>query len=336
MSARDFKFRGNSRGRVKVPHYHRQQIGQQRPLKHSLPAEDEEGFAHSSKRPKTNQEGPAVVAFPKVLLTGTPRLPVFPVLVSNIGLDLLCDVFYQELIAADPRSENILPVWELRYAAHMCYIYRCLTVNRTAGVYTDHNISVLKLFVEKVKLPAVIANYIESIGVVELSTGAKVLPRFGDNLTVFGIQGAVNAQRLADGEIQWSTIYRDPRSILLQEGRAIINQPWSVDGAALTSYIEHSSRITFKRSVMMREVNWDNIEGKPSMLVTTREGVLATGLSPQMLLESDFKLGTCYRFRIEGGQIPPGCEDAQLLPYVFEGTPCSRRHELALLSVQQE
>lgn len=339
MSGRFFN-RGNSRGRANSSRSFRPNYGQ-RPQKRAFPGVGEEPSdttmsTVANKRVKMDLDPSSIDTFPKMLLSGIPRRGYFPVLVSNRGLDLICEVFYQELISSDPRAQGIIPLWELRYAAHICYIYRCLTVNRMAGVYVDENLSRLKAAVEHIRLPSFIANYIESIGVVELSTGAKVIPRFGNNLTVFGIQGAVTQQRINAGEIHWSNTYRDPRSILLEENRPIVNQPWSVDVAAITQYQEHITRIQFKRQYMMREVNWDKIEGRPSMIVTVRQGELSTGLSPQQLLEGDFKLGVMYRFRIENEQLPPGCEDAQLIPCTFEGVPTERRLELAKLASSQE
>jgi len=258
----------------------------------------------------------------EAILAGMPIHSYFKVFTSNIGLNRLCEVFHERVVAVDNRVAEALPLWQLQYAAQLSFIYRVLHVNYVSGVYVNPNISVLKAAVSELELPGVIVDYVETLGVVKLSTGARIIPYFENAETMFRIKGAVTQARILAGEIHWPGDYIDPRSILIAQNRIVGNQPWSIDTDALRLFANGYGRVEFKKQTSSRRVDNTNIEGKPAMMVTaSAEGEeLASGWSPQNMLESEFQIGAMYRFRIRNVIAVAPCWDAQLLHTTFEGT----------------
>lgn len=283
------------------------------------------------------EQSPNINFEPRVdaILAGIPIHPIFTVFTSNKGLNRLCQIFHERVVAVDHRVSEALPLWQLQYSSQMAFIYRVLYVNHAASVYTNPNLSLLKAAVEKLEFPGVIADYIETLGVVKLSTGAKILPYFENAEKIFKIKGAVNKERLLKGEIRWSEDYVDPRSILMNEERIILNQPWSIDSEALRLYANGYGRIEYKKQTSSRPIDNSNIEGKPAMMVTAstfeEEEGMTSGWSPQNMLESEFQLGAMYCFRIRNSIAVAPCWDAQLLHTTFEGARFNMKMSLSHL-----
>jgi len=217
----------------------------------------------------------------------------------------------------------------------MAWITRVVNVAASCGYYLDDAESLLMSKISRLKFPDFIANYIESFGLVKMSDGANVVPYITRNRDLFGIRGAVTAELHAMGQLEWSNLYHDPRLILIENGYAVPTTPWSINSDALIQYIDGSARLT-RPELGLRVVDFTQIEGKESMLVTTRivGEDRVVGVACQSMLRESYSLGAAYLYRREEDrQHWPGPYSDLLYPK-YEGESCDRALYLAQLVLQ--
>jgi hypothetical protein len=110
------------------------------------------------------------------------RQSYFSVATSNRGIQKLSEIVYDLIVARDRQITQLFPFHLFIYAISISFTYRLTRVASGLGYASPRDISRLKKAAENVLLPTIICNYIESIGLVTLRSGARVVPRCADTL----------------------------------------------------------------------------------------------------------------------------------------------------------
>lgn len=237
------------------------------------------------------------------------------------AVEAVTHVFYNMMIARDNKISNLICHDEFLYVTILSIYYRCAVVSNYAKATIIFGLSDLKTVMENILLPDVIATYVETFGVVKLSSGIEVVPYFRDIAEMSNLAG-----------------YLDIRSILraINVTRREHNLPdyqargeWSVSPELIVNYTSSMTRM-LKNSMQLRKVNFSEMEGRPEFL--TVFSVLPDGQldckSIDLIDLNQCQLGSAYRFRTvdlieaHGTQFPliygaPAIEPKVMLANVF-------------------
>jgi hypothetical protein len=212
-----------------------------------------------------------------------PRIRVFPVFTSNLGCRDLSRLTFQVIQAKDYRLALNISEDQLTYVMTIAYCNRICQVAIHCGYAFPADASRLKQVATGIQLPDVLAKYIEAIGVVQLLSGATIVPFSGDYRTIFPVR---------------SRIMIDPATVLNGARRPVPPGAWAIDVPYIVAYNEATSRAS-RSGMKFRTVNHSVYEGRIEMAVSSRrEGELLTPVAPQTMTEAEAQLGATYRFRM--------------------------------------
>lgn len=142
--------------------------------------------------------------------------------------------------------------------------------------------SPLKMATKGIQLPNVLAQYIESIGKVDLATGARIVPFAGEPATLFP---------------PGHPLMLNPVDILIAAERPVPHGDWNIDREWIVEYNEATSRAS-RSGIGFRTVDNTSFEGRLEMAVSfTQDEDLLLPHAPQRMPESVAHLGAMYRFR---------------------------------------
>lgn len=241
---------------------------------------------------------------PVTSLNMVPRLPYFPIFTSNQGCHDLALYTYNIMQCRDFRFASMITLDQMEYVLLLSYFNR---VNLTAIYYGyDHplNTSRLKDVATGIRLPTILAQYIESIGMVETISTSNIVPLAGDYESLFPSDHMV-----------------DPADVLRRAGREVPAGSWAVDNRWVVEWNNATARAS-KSGMKFRKVDNSTLTGRCEMLVsfraTTEHGRVLPVCS-QVLTEAEGQLGAIYRFRDYDylGQLPGEYND--LVHDTFEG-----------------
>lgn len=164
------------------------------------------------------------------------------------GIFDLCSIFYNILQNRDSKIANLMTAYHLQYVTLLSIIYRCCLVAQTSTTTIIRNLSYLKETVDKLLLPDVICQYVETVGYYKLSTGITVIPF----IRRYGI-------------MKEQLDFVDPVAILAMMNLPDPGTDWSINDDVILQYKSAISRV-LKNAVQLRLVNNVELEAKPEFI----------------------------------------------------------------------
>lgn len=141
----------------------------------------------------------------------------------------------------------------------------------------------LKQVANGIQLPSILAQYIESIGSVELASGATIVPHSGDYEAMFPV----------DFDLMLS-----PAAILEQAQRPVPPGDWAIDTQWIIEYNDATTRAS-RSGMRFRLIDSTDLRGRIEMSVsyTLQAEAMLLPKAPQVMTEAEAQLGSCYSFR---------------------------------------
>lgn len=230
-------------------------------------------------------------------------LPVYELFTSTFGLPTVCKLFYNILRARDAKMTAIVSELDLTYTVLLCAIHRMITITNHFKTTIIFHSSDLRTIVKDVLLPDALATYVETLGMVTLSNGTKVIPYF---------RGYTEMIR--------TTGFLDPIELLRQMEPPL--EPsiteWALNPQPVIRWMNASTR-ALKNAMDLRSIKYDEIEGRPEFLANGDiiEGNLHC-TAVDKIDQNQCQLGAAYRFRDSAYQL----ESIGLpLPTLFGASP---------------
>lgn len=214
--------------------------------------------------------------------TTQPIKPIFELYCSNLGLSHIAQIYWANIANRDPKGTGTFDSYLLEYVTTLCLINRIYCVSDTTGLCPDvQGLDDLRHAVQGIRLPSLLADYVESLGTLRLANGALVAPWCG---TIDELYGAPD--------------FRSPFVILAEAGRPLPHNTWGIDKGYLLAWQLLSNR-NQSRAFTPRSPNYVSLDGKPNLLATRSdmEGEKVIATSCQALLETDISLGLAYNWR---------------------------------------
>lgn len=238
------------------------------------------------------------------------RLSYFPVYTSNLGCRSLTELVYQVIRSKDYRLAQNFTQLQLEYVTTVSFCNRVVQTARTYGYAFPFGASRLKEVASGIRLPAILASYIESIGSFELTSGAIIVPFAASYEDLF-----------PDG----SDMMIDPAAVLLQAGRPIPDGPWALDVEWILAYNAATTRGS-RSGMQFRIIDNSGFVGDNKMMVSWMGENInpeITPFAPEKITKSELSLGACYRFRQYDRIRAWFGTNKQLLFNTFTTTPCT-------------
>lgn len=237
-----------------------------------------------------------------------PRKRYFPVHVSNRGCESLCRDVYRVIQGKDFRLAQNITQHQLAYVTCIAFCNRLVQTAVTHGYAIPLDASRLKQVATGIQLPTVLAKYIESVGIMELSSGASVAPF------------AAHYEQL----VQLPTML-DPADILRFAGRQVPPGAWALDIDWIVDYNDATTRAS-RSGMNFRTVNNSTYVGTSEMLVSYLQlpDEMLLPKAPQQMTEAEAQLGAAYRYRDWNLRNQWG-ENVELLHDTFTAIPFDSR-----------
>lgn len=164
------------------------------------------------------------------------------------GVIDLCSIFYNILQNRDSKIANLMTAYHLQYVTLLSIIYRCCLVAQTSTTTIIRNLSYLKETVDKLLLPDVICQYVETVGYYKMSTGITVIPY-------------IRRYNVMKEQLD----FVDPVAILAMMNLPDPETDWSINDDVILQYKSAISRV-LKNAVQLRLVNNVELEAKPEFI----------------------------------------------------------------------
>ncbi|KAJ8939481.1 hypothetical protein NQ318_022535 [Aromia moschata] len=210
---------------------------------------------------KGQQQNKTVVGHDKAPLPGArltyQRRNYYQVLCTSAGTRQLCEIVFQSIQFRGFRTANNGSLQQLTYCTVIALWARSASVAIDLG-YLSGDISDLSHLLKAVKglqPPAVLAKYIETVGSLTLSSGAKIVPWF--------------ASRDAMENRHFDTT--NPDDLLREAERPIPHNYWSIDRAWIAEWSQVTTRPS-RLGMQFRAINWAETTGCVEMIVTPIRG----------------------------------------------------------------
>jgi len=245
-----------------------------------------------SKRPRFNQTKASGLRHGGTSYSKTPvvsslqavtRLPTFPIFVGNQGCRHLPEIVFDVLRAKDHRIADNFTLSQLQYVTTLAFANRVVSISIEHGYAMPANASRLSQVAKGIRLPDILAKYIEAIGSVVLPTGVTVVPFSGDYEALFPQE---NQEVIS------------PSQFLIEAERPVPQQDWALDIDYIIAYNNATTRAS-KTGLKFRTVDLATSTGRTEMVVSYRNtnDNEVIPLSPTSISEQEIKLGACYAFR---------------------------------------
>lgn len=211
-------------------------------------------FKRDAVKPQANQTGKRVKAsfakseVAKHVAYTTVIYTAYDLETSFRGLLDLCSIFYTILTNRDQKIANLITAQHFQYVTLLAIIYRCQLIASNSTTTLVRGLSYLKESVEKILLPELLCQYVETVGYCKMSTGITVIPYIRNYTTM---------KRSLD--------FIDPVAILAQMDKPDPGTDWGVDDETILEYKRAISRVV-KNAIQLRMVNNLELEAKPEFL----------------------------------------------------------------------
>lgn len=188
--------------------------------------------------------------------------------------------------ARDHRLGQAITLPHLQYVTCIAFCNRIVQCATTFGYAFPANASRLNQVASSIRLPSVLAHYIESIGSFTMSSGVSVVPYVTDYSQLFPIG---------------TDLMVDPAGLVGYERRdndEIHRNEWPLDIDIIVAYNNATTRASHT-GMLFRNIDNDDLQGRAEMIVSyVRIGVtLLLPRTPQIITESEAQLGAAYLFR---------------------------------------
>lgn len=213
------------------------------------------------------------------------RRRFYQILCSSAGVHDLCDILFNSIQFRDFRMAANVTLQQLEYCVVISSWARIASVAIESGYVTSNvpELSQLLKSVVGIQLPAVLAKYIESMGVFKLANGCEVAPWF------------------AERETMQNHFYNqlNPDDLLRAAQRPIPPNYWSIDRDWISTWNQATTRPS-RLGMHFRPLTWSEIAGTPEMIVSptiSEDGEYLRPTAPQQLTDVEGSLGAVYRWR---------------------------------------
>lgn len=211
------------------------------------------------------------------------RISYYQVFTSNLACYHLGRQCHQVIEFKDYRLAQNITVEQLQYVLTIAWISRTVQIANRLGYAMIQGESLLKLASSGIQLPNLLAQYVECLGTIELSSGANLVPRAGQYRDMFP---------------KHHPFMMDPGDLLQAAGRPIPLGEWPIDRQWILEYNEATTRAA-RSGIGFRKVDYSTTEGRVEQIVSYRP--IGDGLyvpyAPQRITEAQAHLGVIYRFR---------------------------------------
>lgn len=208
----------------------------------------------------------------------------FDVFVSNFGINLVCETFFDDVVGRDQRMSVLISLPQFRYVTCMAFIYRVIRVNLLSSGATMFipGVSELRQAVSQLELPHPVTKYIEAVGTVQTPTGARIRPHW-------------------DNDLYFGPLCLSPVDILEEAGRPIPEGQWHIDWTWISEWNAHTTRMS-RQAMGFGIVDNTTAEGRIEMLISYqhRDEAPWGAVIPHAPFSChifEAQLGACYMFR---------------------------------------
>lgn len=272
-------------------------------------------------------------------LSTAPLLLFHPIFVSLRGLYHICSRLYDNLRVRDRHLVD-LTLTDIFYTALQCTITKIMRCDSVAG-RVDPDLLHMELIFKNILLPSVIADYIDSLGMVTLSNGLCVYPSlqfiaWEDTALKFHnlyvrrhfVHPCLCCEDQAAMPVGYNQAVGLDLIPLKHHGACSVAR-WHVMPVAVEHYRRYIPRLT--KSVDMRAPS-PTCEGQLNLIVSRKsmQQDLVAGMAPQVVSDEVAAVGAVYGWNhVDRRSEWPG--DAALMSPWTTGVPFSLSHAVATM-----
>jgi hypothetical protein len=211
------------------------------------------------------------------------RLFVHSLYCSNHGIDRFVPIVYNAMISKDWKLEKIISLHQLQYVTSVALLNRMHQVSLKYGTTVPQQTSLIKDVAKGIRLPDIIARYVESFGFYKSGNGVSVIPAIGRNYE--------------DHYVLNQQLMLDPDTFLHRGERTIPNNPWHIDESWITSLNLATTRAQ-SSGMSFREVDNSVLLGTNAMLSSYEiEDNMVVAYCSEIALLPETQLAACYAYR---------------------------------------
>lgn len=252
----------------------------------------------------------------KSIIFTSALLTFFPLHTELTGAPLVAGILYDILNARDYDLNSFFSRLELQYVTLLATYYRAALVVNKSKTAVIHGLGILKESIANVLLPDVLWSYIETLGIVNLTSTIQVVPFFRDY-----------------SDMRTKSYFVDCYDYLTREQQQDALPRWSINDDVITKVVSGMSR-ALKGILELRSMKTE-LDGHLRFVCAYREAefLRIIPLCVEQIDINDCKLGACYRFRSSDKST---WEDSTLrLPLVHEAQPVEEERHLTQVMLSQ-
>lgn len=252
---------------------------------------------HREKRPKDSASFEKRSSAP--ISTTYPTLTIYEIATSFLNVNNICEIYYSIMQNRDRKFTSCFSSSEFSYIIHLSIYLRCALITTASKTSVIFGLSDLKSLLSDILLPVPMCEYIETFGLIELTSGLKVIPYFRDLTEMCTKPGFIKTRVL------YNRINADRRTAMLPEAahRIYAGQPLDDPNALIICpdvvqrYSNAVSR-AYTKAIRVRKVDYSNINGRAEFLTSFEH--TADGMTNCFSLEPisipECQLGAAYGF----------------------------------------
>lgn len=244
----------------------------------------------------------------------TTRLESYRIYTSNNGLSLVVEEVYKAVCSrAQHMFTRLMSLPLFVYVVNLAWLARLVEVNIQACRNIPHDTFTLCNTMRGVCLPDTICRYIETLGIIDLACGIRVIP-YVDSY-----------RQLIPMASPW---YLDPLEQLEELHIPDPQCEWSIIPSVVARYTEASAQF-FRCGVELRTISRE-VTGLPELVIgySSAES-LVIPISPERHTISCAQLGAAYRLRDYGQRDEWPFGENEVLPNLFNSEAISPELVLA-------
>jgi len=226
----------------------------------------------------------------------------FPLHTEFTGAPLVAGVLYDILSARDYKMTSKFTKREFQYVTLLATYYRTALIVNKSKTAVIHGLGVLKESIADLLLPDVLWSYIETLGIVQLTSSIQIVPHF------------LNYENM-----QTKSYFVDCYHYLTRDQQRDVLPHWSINDEVIIKVEQGMSR-ALKGILDLRRIKAE-LDGHPRFACAYDETEFSriTPFCVEQIDVNECKLGACYRFRSVDSRT---WEDSTLsLPLVHEAQP---------------
>jgi hypothetical protein len=202
---------------------------------------------------------------------------------GNHGLERFVPIAYQAMISKDWKLANIIQLEQLQYVTSCALLNRLHQISIRCGSTQPQHTKMLKDVCSGIRLPDIIARFVESFGIYTTRNGVSLIPWIG----------ATFEEHIASGQ----SIMIDHRRYLHRAQRNVPINPWYIDEDWIIKFNMSSARVQTS-GMSYREVDNSVLDGTSAMITSFLDDDSSiVAYSSEQSLEPEVKLAACYSLR---------------------------------------